>query len=125
MRWALIGAVIGLVILGAGGRVAMYFIARSNGAPGAWTLGGTITVVLMGGLSGVVGGVLHLIARWMTGNRASLRRILYIVVMLLITWRGVSPPSLVSVALFFPLVLCFILAIEAAWSRLGSRSAIG
>src|SRR5215208_6947318 len=56
-----LGAAIGLPVLGAGGRVAMRAIAILTGAPSALTVGGTMTVLLMGAVSGAGGGLIYVV----------------------------------------------------------------
>src|SRR5688572_13235226 len=56
LQGPLLGAAIGLPILGGGGRLAMRGIAVFTGAPGAFTAEGTLTVLLLGAASGFGGG---------------------------------------------------------------------
>jgi uncharacterized protein (DUF2062 family) len=116
-RWSLIGALIGSVILGAGGRIAMYVIVRATGAVSGFTLGGTLTVVFMGALSGAAGGAIHVITAWVRPTQHGMRMTLYALIMLAITLRGLSPLSGLAVALFLPLVAAFMVTVESAWRR--------
>jgi len=56
----LAGAVAGLVILGIGGRLAMWIIALAIGEPAGFTIGGTTTVLALGALFGTPGGPIAL-----------------------------------------------------------------
>ena len=127
-RWLagpMVGAVIGLVVLGAGGRVAMRGIALLDGTPGAFTVEGTITVLLLGAANGALGGairaLLDLGGRLPTAARAAL----FALACLLLTLRGLKPLDASRLALFLPLVAVYVAAVELTWRRLAARSRIG
>jgi hypothetical protein len=135
------GAVYGAVILGLGGRVAMRVIAMQSGTPAILTVGGTVTVVLSGIASGLGGILLHFVAdrlaRWLTPAMEALlghgarpndgsshrwvRRILFALLLLLITVRGLHPVQPLSLALFAPLVAFYGAMIEIAATRRDRR----
>lgn len=74
VRLLLIGSLVGLIVLGIGGRIAMALIqAASNTTPSRFTVGGTMTVIALGGASGLAGAAITL----------TLRRLL--------SWPGASP----------------------------------
>lgn len=63
------GALLGLLVLGVIGRLGMHLVALATTGRGAFTLGGTMDVLLVGTGFGAVGGLLlfaarALLARW-------------------------------------------------------------
>lgn len=113
LRTILVAAAIGAIILGLGGRLAMFAIAWLNTGAGAFTLGGTSTVIAMGALSGAAGGVI------LSGLRAVVRRrwpptttVLFWGALIGITLRGLRPLDGQRLVLFLPLVLAFGLLLQ-------------
>jgi hypothetical protein len=111
-----LGAVLGAIVLGGGGRVAMRVIAVNQGAPGAFSLGGTVTVVLLGVASGALGGAILMVSRWLFPARRWARVVLYWFALLLITLRGLRPLDPLPVELFVPLVVLCGAALHAVWA---------
>src|SRR4029079_6906476 len=115
LRSALIGAAIGLPILGMGGRGIMRIIAHMEGRVPVLTLGGTVTVVFAGTMFGLAAGAVHGIMRRFIHNLLA-RNILFVLVAIAFTWRAVNAllprPRLMFVAL--TLVFAVILAIATA-----------
>lgn len=115
------GIVAGGIVLGLGGRVAMRAIAIRNGTPGILTPSGTLTVILAGIASGLGGGVLYLIASAVAQRTAPrhpwVRRVLFGILLALITLRGLHPVQPLSLALFGPLVLLYAAVIEVVTLR--------
>lgn len=60
-RTLLVGAALGAIVLGIGGRVLMRIIAVALGDAGAFSLGGSLDVVAAGILFGALGGLLLII----------------------------------------------------------------
>lgn len=113
-----LGAVIGTVILGVAGRVAMRAIAvAQRGVPEGFTMGGTMTVVLLGTASGALGGILLVISRWLFPSRRWAQVSLYWAALLLLALRGLHPLDALRVALFVPLVLLYGAVLQAVWDR--------
>ena len=102
LRSALIGAAIGLPILGAGGRGMMRIIAHWEGRVPVLTLGGTLTVLFAGTMAGLAGGAVHGIMRRYIHNIV-VRNVLFVLVCVAFTWRALNTllprPRLVFVAL--------------------------
>jgi len=113
-----VGAVAGLVILGVGSRIAMRQIALQSGAPGGFTVEGTITVLFMGVVSGVAGGVIRGLTT--VGGRLSglTAFAVFGIACVLIALRGLNPLDANRIYLFMPLIALYVLAVEAAWRRL-------
>jgi len=101
------GAALGALILGVGGRVAMRLIAEATGGITAFSIGGSLTVLFLGAVSGAIGGML------LVGARALLRRwppattITFWLLLLAIALRGLHPVDRLRLLLFLPLVAMF------------------
>jgi len=124
-RWLagpLVAAAIGLLVLGAGGRVAMRGIALLDGAPGAFTVEGTITVLLLGAASGALGGAIRALLDLGGRLPPAVRTALFALACLLLTLRGLRPLDANRLALFLPLVAAYVAAVELAWRRLWRRA---
>lgn len=113
----LTGAALGLVILGAGSRVAMHVIARMTTGRGDFSLGGTVTVVLLGAASGAVAGLILFLARLVFRRRPLLATLLAWTAVIGLTLRGLKPLDNLRVALFLPLVVAFLLLLQWATRR--------
>jgi hypothetical protein len=103
----LIGIALGLTILGIGGRIAMRVIAHATYAAPSFSLGGTMTVVFMGAVSGAAGGVIYAVLARVLPDRAVIRGVMFAVVLTLLTLRGTSPSTSLSLSLFVPLALLY------------------
>ena len=88
----------------------------TNVAPG-FSLGGTMTVVFMGVVSGAAGGVIYAVLARFVPNRPVVRALLFGVILLLLTMRGLSPASALSVSLFLPLTMLYGGLMDFAWRR--------
>jgi hypothetical protein len=111
-----LGAVLGALVLGGGGRAAMRVIAVSQGTPGAFSLGGTMTVVVLGAASGAVGGAILVVSRWLFPARRWARVSLFWLALLLLTLRGLRPLDPLRAKLFVPLVVLYGAALYAVWA---------
>lgn len=107
----LLGAILGCVVLGIGGRLVMRGIALATDAPGAVTVGGTVTVVAAGAAAGIGGAVLHVLSRGIASRiahgHAAVRVALFGSLLALVTARGLhGSPSGPAMA-FWPLMFAF------------------
>ena len=122
LRSALIGAIIGVPILGVGGRGLMRVIAHMEGRVPVLTLGGTVTVVFAGTMFGLAAGAVHGLMRRFIHN-VVVRNILFVLVAIAFTWRAVNAllprPRLMFVALtlVYAIVLEIVTAIPEARRR--------
>jgi hypothetical protein len=102
LRSAIAGAAIGLIVLGVGGRIIMRIIAHWEGRVPVLTPSGTFTVVMMGMLAGLAGGVVHGLLRRFVSN-APIRILAFAVACVGFTWHAVNAllprPRLTFVAL--------------------------
>lgn len=101
------GAVIGVAVLGVGGRVVMRVIAEANGTAPAFTVGGTVTVVSLGAVSGLAGALLLLVARTAAWRWPPVPTLLFHAALVLLTLRGLRPLDAQRLLLFMPLVVAF------------------
>lgn len=99
------GTVLGTLILGVGGRLAMLVIARSTSGVAGFSFGGTLTVIFLGAASGAAAGGILWATRATFGRWAAAQTITYWLLLVAITLRGLRPLDTLRVALFLPLVL--------------------
>ena len=107
LRDVAVGAGVGALVLGIGGRSAMRGIAILSGAPPSFSFGGSLRVVLLGALAGLVGGLILLGLRALLPKRWLIQTLLFYVIILLITLRGLRPIDAQRLMLFLPLVLAY------------------
>lgn len=114
------GAAAGAILLGGGGRLAMFLFAVATGRPPVFTLGGALNVVFAGAIVGVVGGLLlALIRRWLPG-RPWVRGVSFGVLCYLVAIPGFRPPTPLVFGLFAPLFVAYGMATVWAHQRLSS-----
>ena len=114
-RWGktlMLGAIIGAFVLGGGGRIAMHVIARATTGTGSFTLGGTLTVIALGAISGLVGALFLIGARRVFSKWSPTPTVVYWALLILVTLRGINPVEPLKVAVFFPVVIVFGLALQ-------------
>ena len=115
------GVATGLLILGVGGRVAMRLFGLHNGQPAGWTVGGTMTVIFMGVVSGVGGAAIRAAASSWFPQRTpeSVRTAVFAVACLLLTLRGLNPVDATRLVFFLPLTIAYVAVFEMMWRRRG------
>lgn len=99
------GAVLGTLILGVGGRIAMWVIAMATSGVTGFSFGGTLTVVFLGAASGAAAGAILSVTRVLLGRWPAAQTISFGLLLVTITLRGLRPLDTLRVALFLPLVL--------------------
>lgn len=117
LRASLLGALLGLPLLGVGGRVAMRVIADANGVAGVWTPSGTLTVLLCGVVAGVAGALVYAGLGWKLSARPWVRGAVFGLFLAFITARGLNPVARLPLMLFSPLVLVYGVLLTALWQR--------
>lgn len=119
-RSALTGALVGLPILGVGGRTLMRVIAHWEGRVPTFTAGGTLTVLFFGTMAGLAGGAVHGFSRHLISNTLA-RNMLFAIVCTAFTWRALNAllqrPRLMFVALSF----VYVIVMELFTARHASR----
>src|SRR5687767_5588539 len=99
------GAILGLVLLGIGGRAGMRIVAVAAGQAPAFTIEGSIAVALLGALAGAVAAAIFLLARVLFPTKRSMRGALFWVIYGAIVLRGISPVTTLNAGIFLPLFL--------------------
>jgi hypothetical protein len=112
------GALLGLLILGIGGRLLMRVIAHMEGRVPAFTLPGSLTVVFAGTVAGVFSGMIyHLLRRFV--SKPWVRTAFFIAICELVAWRGVHGLLPLPQVMFMTLALVYLVIVDA----LGRHSA--
>ncbi|HEX9607406.1 MAG TPA: hypothetical protein VF962_09265 [Gemmatimonadaceae bacterium] len=109
--WLIRGALVGLVVLGIGGRLLMRVIAHMEGRVPVFTTQGSLTVVFAGTVAGVLAGLIHYILR-RSLRRPWLRTISFVVICEAITWRAVHELLPRSQLMFITLALVYLVIID-------------
>ncbi|HSA57484.1 MAG TPA: hypothetical protein VLE53_17360 [Gemmatimonadaceae bacterium] len=116
LRFALLlGAAVGLIILGIGGRIAMRVFALVEGLPPGLSLGGSMTVIFLGAAWGLVGGGLLWLGRRLFHRSPLARGTLFWVVVALLGLRGLNPVSGERLLVFAPLILLYGATLYRVW----------
>jgi hypothetical protein len=127
-RWwfaLFLGAAVGFVVLGIGGRIAMRAIASANRVPTGFSVGGTATVVLLGVASGVGGGFLYaFLYRYVQRPRLA-RSALFTLALVLLTLRGLRPIQPLALEWFLPLALGYGAIVDVLYTRWAGRRTAG
>ena len=112
------GALLGLVILGIGGRLLMRVIAHMEGRVPAFTLQGSTTVVFVGTVAGLLSGLIyHLLRRFV--RQPWVRTMAFVAICELVSWRGVRGLLPLPQVMFMTLALVYLVIVDA----LGRHSA--
>jgi hypothetical protein len=122
MKTLLLGAASGALILGIGGRIAMRGIAVLSGGMPGFSSGGTMTVVLLGALSGLAGAIVLTGVRLLLPRRAALRGTIYWAFLILAGLRGLNPVDPQRLLLFMPLILLYGITLQVLSCRMARVS---
>jgi hypothetical protein len=115
-RSALIGAAIGIPLLGVAGRILMRVIAHWEGRVPVLTAGGTFTVIFAGTMFGLTAGTVHgLLMRFV--RNGVVRNILFAIIAVLFTWRAVNVLLPRSRLMFVALTLVYAIVLELVMNR--------
>ena len=112
-----LGALVGAAFLGVGGRAAMRVFAIASGVPAGFSIGGSVTVVFLGAVSGAAGGLFLVLSRRLFPTRRFWRTTLFWGLCLLIALRGLKPVNSLRLLVFLPVVALFGVAVQLAWCR--------
>jgi hypothetical protein len=112
-----VGAVLGLPILGIGSRIAMRLVAVGTNQPSGFTVGGSLTVVFMGVVAGLAAGAIYAILARVLSRRTGIRSLLFGVIIVLLTVRGVAPATPFTLSLFLPVTLAHAILLDVIWRR--------
>jgi hypothetical protein len=113
----LLGAALGAVILGMGGRVAMRAAALAVEQEPAFTITGSATVVGAGTVTGVAAAVYFLVLGLVRGWGRIAKTVAFWLGTLLLALAIIWPLNVRRLELFLPLAAVFDLSFQLAWSR--------
>lgn len=102
-----LGAAVGAVFLGVGGRVAMRIFALMEGREPGFSIGGTLPVIFMGAVWGVLGGLMLWLGRRFFPRSPLARGALFWIPLSLLFLRGLSPLNQNSLIAFTPFYLAW------------------
>ena len=102
-----LGAIVGTIFLGIGGRTAMRIFAMLEGRAPGWSVGGTMTIVFMGAAWGTLGGILLWLGRRYFKRSPVARGLVFWIPLTLLYLRGLSPLSTNSLIAFTPFYLAY------------------
>ena len=114
------GTLLGLLILGIGGRLLMRVIAHTEGRVPAFTLPGSLTVVFAGTVAGAFAGLIYHLFRRFVG-RPWIRTAGFIAICELVSWRGVHGLLPLPQVMFMTLALVYLVIVDAL-GRHGAES---
>ena len=114
------GTVLGLLILGVGGRLLMRVIAHMEGRIPAFTLPGSLTVVFAGTVAGAFAGFIYYLLRRFV-SEPSVRTVAFIAICELVSWRGVHGLLPLPQVMFMTLALLYLVIVDAL-GRHGAKS---
>ena len=120
-----VGALLGAVVLGIGSRIGMRIVAVAQGGTGAFTIEGTLTVVMFGAITGVVVAIIFLASRTAFPNHRPGRVLLFWALLTAFVLRGISPLTWLTFTAFAPLFLVHGGLLTLYWCRLRLRGTDG
>ena len=120
--WLVRGTLVGLVVLGIGGRLLMRVIAHMEGRVPAFTPRGSLNVVFVGTVAGALAGLIYYLLRRFL-RQPWMRTTAFITICELVAWRGVHTLLPRPQLMFMTLVLAYLLIIDAIGRRLQGSAA--
>ena len=111
------GLLLGLTVLGLGGRIAMRIIAEATTGSSGFTVGGTATVFFLGAVSGGLGAVILVVARHCFWRHRPATTVCFWIALGLLTWRGLRPVDHLRVLAFAPVMMLFGVTLQAVTFR--------
>jgi hypothetical protein len=112
-----LGAVVGMIVLGFGGRIAMRIIGQMQGQPPGFSFGGSMTVVFLGAMAGLAGGFLLWLGRRVFPSLPIARGLLFWIGMSLLTLRVLNPVDAQRLIVFGPVLLLYGATLYPVWCR--------
>ena len=117
-----LGALLGLVFLGAGGRAGMRVVAANQGQAPAVTVEGTITVVMLGAVAGAAAGAIFALARALSPTRRWAQFLIFWGATLALMLRGLHPVTPFKALVFLPLMGIHGALLHLLWRRRPEKS---
>ena len=102
-----LGALVGAIFLGVGGRIAMRIFALMEGREPGFSVGGTLPVILMGAVFGVIGGFLLWLGRRLFKRSPIARGAMFWIPLTTLFLKGLSPLTENSLMAFAPFYLAY------------------
>jgi hypothetical protein len=126
LRTVLIGAAVGFLTLGLGGRVAMWAFAEFTDRPNLVTPRGTLMVGFAGAIAGSIAAMLYLlVGRWLVPRASTfLRGLAFGALTLIVASPGIRPPWPLTFALFTPAFLLYGVLFVAAVVRFSRQEPV-
>ena len=116
-RWLIRGALVGLIVLGIGGRLLMRVVAHIEHRPlFVLTTEGTLTVIFAGTVAGLFAGFIYCVTRRFL-RQPWLRTAVFVAICELVTWRGVHGTLPVVKVMFMSLALVYLVIIDTMGRR--------
>jgi hypothetical protein len=116
-----VGAVVGLIVLGVGGRILMRIIAHWEGRQPVLSPDGTLTVVTMGTIAGTAAGIIYgLLRRFIKSY--PLQIVAFFVFCVVVTLYGVKELLVRPKLLFVGLTLVYCAIVAAVSSKVDTRA---
>lgn len=117
LRSSLIRAtLLGLVVLGIGGRVLMRVAAHMEGRAPAFTIDGTVAVIFYGTVAGAFAGIIYYVLARFVANDLG-RTAAFLIICGLVSWRGVHGLLPVQQAMFMALALAYLVIVDLLGRR--------
>ena len=113
----LLGMLIGAVVLGLGGRVNMRIFAILQEQNPGFSLGGSVTIIFLGAVAGMSGGVALWLGRRLFPKAPLARGLLFWGVLLFLTARVLRPIDSQRLLVFGPLALIYGVVLYRLWCR--------
>jgi hypothetical protein len=117
LRSSLVRAtLLGLIILGIGGRVLMRVAAHMEGRAPAFTIDGTVAVIFWGTVAGAFAGIIYyVLGRFVANDWA--RTAAFLIICGLVSWRGVRGLLPVQQMMFLALALSYLVIVDLLGRR--------
>jgi len=112
----LMGAAVGLPILGLGGRGVMRIIAHWEGRIPAFTISGTLSVVFVATLAGLAAGLVHGVLKRLIAN-SYIRNAVLLAICVAFTWRALNTLLPKPRLMFVALTVVYVLVLEIVTAR--------
>jgi hypothetical protein len=117
----LVGALLGLPLLGVGARFGMRVIALASRRQPFFTFEGSTTVMLLGAAAGAGVAGIFLLSRVAAPKQRAVRLALFTGLCAMLVLRGLRPVSLLTVSVFGPLFIAHAALLHAYWCRIHLR----
>jgi hypothetical protein len=114
--WLIRSSLVGLVVLGIGGRLLMRIIAHMEGRTPVFTARGSATVVFTGTVAGTLAGLIYYLLRRFV-RRPWIRTTLFIAICEVVTWRGVHELLPKPQLMFMTLALVYLVVVDVMGHR--------